>query len=112
MKKIAFLWFASLLLTGCMTTQLAQQEPIYSGNSEKSPRKYAQCLAPKWQALNPTAKVIETETGYQLSADNALVGAVSLAIVNDDKNTGSEIKVYAQSKGIGDPWGSSARSCL
>ncbi|HDS8360248.1 MULTISPECIES: hypothetical protein [Serratia] len=112
MKKVVITALASFLLSGCMTEQLAKQEPIYSGHSNKTPQKYTQCLAPKWQNLNPTTKMIETETGYQLSADNLLVGAVSLARINNSSNGGSQIDVYAQSRGIGDPWGTSAKSCL
>ncbi|WP_237159084.1 hypothetical protein [Serratia marcescens] len=112
MKKIVIIVIASFILSGCMTEQLAKQEPIFSGESNKTPKKYTQCLAPKWQNLNPTTKMIETETGYQLSADNSLVGAVSLAKVNESSNGGSQIRIYAQSRGIGDPWGTAAKSCL
>ncbi|MEX2953612.1 MULTISPECIES: hypothetical protein [Serratia] len=110
-RKILVVVFSSLL-AGCMVSQLAEQEPIFVGASKKSPQKYTQCLAPKWQDLNPTTKVIETESGYQVSADNALVGAVSLARIRPDNEGGSEIKIYAQSRGIGDPWGSAAKSCI
>lgn len=112
MKREIFVVVFSSLLTGCMVSQLAEQEPIFTGNSKKSPQKYTQCLAPKWQDLNPTTKAIETEDGYQVSADNALVGAVSLARIRADSEGGSEVKVYAQSRGIGDPWGSAAKLCL
>lgn len=112
MKKIVIIAIASFILSGCMTDQLAKQEPIFSGESNKIPKKYTQCLATKWQNLNPTTKMIETETGYQLSADNSLVGAVSLAKVNESSNGGSQISIYAQSRGIGDPWGTAAKSCL
>jgi outer membrane murein-binding lipoprotein Lpp len=112
MKKFVITVVASLLLSGCMTEQLAKQKPIFSGHSNKTPQKYTQCLAPKWQNLNPTTKMIETETGYQLSADNSLVGAVSLAKVNESSDGGSQIDIYAQARGIGDPWGLSARECI
>jgi hypothetical protein len=112
MKKIVITALISLLLSGCMTEQLAKQKPIFSGHSKKTPQKYTQCLAPKWQNLNPTTKMIETETGYQLSADNSLIGAVSLAKINESSEGSSQIDIYAQSRGIGDPWGLSARECI
>lgn len=112
MKKMAFMAVAVWMLSGCMTSNLAAQEPIYAGHSKKSPQKYTQCLGPKWQELHPSTKMVETETGYQLLASNDLFGAVALAKIDADGVGGTNIKLYAVSRGINDPWGKAGRSCL
>ncbi len=35
-----------------------------------------------------------------------------MAIIQGDDKGGSNVKVYAASRGIGDPWSKAARSCL
>jgi hypothetical protein len=69
-------------------------------------------LAPKWQDLHPQATSIETESGYRISAADDLFGVLSMALIQKSLNGGSDVKVYAASKGIGDPWGNAARSCI
>lgn len=99
-------------LIGCSASSLEKQAPIYSGVSAKSASQLNKCLAPKWQDLHPQATSIETEYGYKISAADNVFGVLSMAIIHASGETGSEVKVYAASRGIGDPWGSAAKSCL
>jgi hypothetical protein len=109
-KKI--LGLVILGLTGCSASTLEKQGPIFSGSSLKAASQLNKCLTPKWQDLHPQATSIETEDGYKISAADDLFGVLSMAIIHDKGASGSDVKVYAASKGIGDPWGSAAKSCL
>lgn len=111
MKKIiSFVFLFSLL--GCSASSLQKGDPVYSGHSTKNAAQVNKCLSPKWQDLHPQATSIETESGYRISAADDLFGILSMAIIKENENGGSDVKVYAASKGIGDPWGSAARSCI
>lgn len=110
MKITAILVLSSaLILSGCMTNQLTKQDPILSANTKKTPQKYTQCLAPKWQELRPSTQMIETETGYQLVASDDFIGTMALAKIDSDGTGGANIKLYAITKGL---WGSAGSSCL
>ncbi|CDQ13868.1 hypothetical protein NUBL22007_39290 [Klebsiella pneumoniae] len=111
MKKTALL-FSMFMLSGCMASSLESQEPIYSGNSQKSIDKISKCLAPKWVELRPSSSVIPTETGYKIVASDDLLGTVSIAKIEPSKEGGSNVHVYAISKGWNDPWGKAAKSCM
>ncbi|WHP32844.1 hypothetical protein QMG90_08070 [Trabulsiella odontotermitis] len=111
MKQAIFI-FLLFGLFGCSASSLQQDEPIYSGHSSKKASDVNKCLAPKWQELHPQATSIETESGYRISAADDLFGVLSMAVIQDNVKGGSDIKVFAASKGIGDPWGSAARSCI
>ena len=104
MKK-AILFVSLLGLFGCSASSLQEGEPIYTGHSSKSAAQFSKCLSPKWQDLHPQATSIETD------ADD-LFGVLSMAIIQGDDKGGSNVKVYAASRGIGDPWSKAARSCL
>ncbi|EMO1985097.1 TPA: hypothetical protein R4041_005460 [Citrobacter freundii] len=111
MKKTIL--FVSLLgLFGCSASSLQKGEPVFSGHSSKSPHQINKCLAPKWQDLHPQANSIETETGYKISASDDLFGVLSMALIDNDNAGGSYVNVYAANKGIGNPWGNAAKSCL
>lgn len=111
MKK-AILFVSLLGLFGCSASSLQEGDPIYTGHSSKSTAQYNKCLSPKWQDLHPQATSIETETGYRISAADDLFGVLSMAVIQGDDKGGSDVKVYAASRGIGDPWSKAARSCL
>ncbi|GAB50108.1 hypothetical protein [Atlantibacter hermannii] len=109
-KSIIFISLFSLL--GCSASSLQKGAPIYSGHSTKNAAQLNKCLSPKWQNLHPQATSIETESGYRISAADDLFGMLSMALIQENANGGSDVTVYAASKGIGDPWGSAARSCI
>ncbi|EMM5415358.1 hypothetical protein RVW32_000812 [Citrobacter amalonaticus] len=111
MKKLAFTLFI-FLLSGCSTTGLEQDDPIYSGHSTKSPDELNKCIAPKWVALKASSTSIPTDNGYQISSSDDWFGAVSLVKIEKSASGGSTVKVYALSKGWNDPWGNAARSCM
>ena len=111
MKKNILL-ISLLGLFGCSESSLQEGQPIYSGHTSKSAAQLNKCMSPKWQELHPQATSIETETGYRISAADDLFGVLSMAIIQDDSEGGADVKVYAANKGIGDPWGKIARSCI
>lgn len=110
MRKLLLAFAAITLLLGCSTGQLEKQTPIFSSYSMKTPQEYSKCLAPKWQAINSTASSIETEYGYQVVVQG--LGAHTLAKIESNDAGGSNIKVFAVAKGIGNPFGSAAKDCI
>lgn len=111
MKRLSIV-FSLLILSGCSTTGLEEGQPIYTGHSSKTPEEMNKCLAPKWVALKPSSTSVPTETGYQISSSDDWMGAVSHVKIDKAQNGGSDLKVYALSKGWNDPWGKAARSCI
>lgn len=111
MKKLLMV-LAIVGLAGCSTTGLEGGEPIFTGYSSKSPEAMNKCLAPKWVALKASSTSIPTENGYQISSSDDWFGAVSLVKIETATGGGSNIKVYALSKGWNDPWGNAARTCI
>lgn len=99
-------------LSACSTKSLESDPPIYVGHSLKSPDEINKCLAPKWVALKASSTSVPTEKGYQISSSDEWVGAVSLVKIDKAYDGGSDIQVYALSKGLNDPWGNAARSCM
>lgn len=99
-------------LAGCSTTGLESGEPIFAGHSLKSPDEINKCLAPKWVVLKASSTSIPTENGYQISSSDDWFGAVSLVKIEKATGGGSNVKVYALSKGWNDPWGNAARTCI
>ena len=108
----AVLFFSAFLLSGCMVSSLESQKPIYSGHSTKSADEINKCLAPKWIELRPSSSSIPTEFGYKIISSDDLLGTVSVVKIETNKSGGSDVNVYAISKGWNDPWGSAARSCI
>lgn len=111
MKRI-LLVLACLILSSCSTVDLEKNQPIFSGHTVKSPDSFNKCLAPKWVALKSSSTSVPTENGYQISSSDDWMGSVSLVKIEHSKDGGSDITVYALSKGWNDPWGSTARKCI
>lgn len=111
MKKIVYLALI-IGLTGCMASSLENQEPIYSGTSEKSAEQLNRCIAPKWQDLKPSTTSVPTESGYRVLSSEDIFGAVAIARIEPNSNSGSEVKVYAVARGWNDHWATSVRSCM
>lgn len=110
MRKIILAIVATAIFSGCTTGQLENQKPIFSSHSKKSPEKYTKCLAPKWQDINSTASVIETETGFRITTQG--LGALSMATIEPDGAGGSNVNVYAVSRGFNNLWERDAKGCL
>ena len=110
--KTKFSIVLCLALTACSTSSLESKVPVFSGYTQKDIDSVNRCLAPKWVELRSSSSSIPTETGYKIIASDDIFGAISTATVDKSKNGGSDVKVYALSKGWNDPWGNAARSCL
>jgi hypothetical protein len=111
MKKILIAVLAFSLF-GCMTSSLESQKPIFSAHSNKNAEAINRCLAPKWVELKPSSTSIPTETGYKITASDDIFGALAVTNIVSADAGGSDVSVYAVSKGWNDHWGSAARSCM
>lgn len=110
--RLTVIFLVAFGLVGCSANSLQKGEPIFMAHSSKNAGQINKCLAPKWQNLHPQANSIDTETGYKISAADDLFGVLSMALIDNDDQGGSNVKVYAASKGIGNPWGNAAKSCI
>lgn len=55
------------LLAGCVSPgDLERNEPSIQAKTPKSPKSYAMCVFPKWQAARADSSMAETEDGYRL----------------------------------------------
>lgn len=58
---------AVAVLAGCVSpSDLKSNTPTVSASTKKSPKTYALCVFPKWQASRTDASMAETEDGYRL----------------------------------------------
>lgn len=54
-------------LAGCVSpADLENNEPSIAASTPKSPKAYALCVFPKWQAARADSSMAETEQGYRL----------------------------------------------
>lgn len=55
------------VLVGCVSpADLERNEPTVRTTTMKSPKAYALCVFPKWQAARTDSSMVETEHGYRL----------------------------------------------
>jgi hypothetical protein len=107
---VAALFMMSLV--GCTTAGLQEDEPVYSGSSQKAPQALARCLAPKWQEYNASTSSVETETGYKIAASAMYTGTVALAVI-DQRGAGSTVRVFLPMDWAGTSgWKDAAKTCI
>jgi len=84
---------AVALLAGCSTPgDLKKNDPTISAASNKSPKRYALCVFPKWQEERSTSTMSETENGYRLIVATDMMTDEVLEIVGSGK--GSQVALY------------------
>lgn len=111
MKKLLIAVLA-IGLAGCMASSLESQKPIYAGHSKKDVDTLNRCLSPKWVELRPSSSSIPTETGFKITASDDIFGALAIAKIERNPSGGSDLTVFAVSKGWNDHWGAAAKSCI
>jgi len=84
---------AVALLAGCSTPgDLKKNDPTISATSDKSPKKYALCVFPRWQEERSTSTMSETENGYRLIVATDMMTDEVLEVSNAGK--GSKVALY------------------
>lgn len=106
------LGLAIVALAGCSTTGLEGGEPIFTAHSVKNPDEVNRCLAPKMLEWAPGTTSMQTEQGWLISSSADFVGTFMVTKINKSNDGGSDIKIFATSKGSSDPYGSRARLCI
>ncbi|WEX16294.1 hypothetical protein P2T68_02895 [Pseudomonas sp. G11] len=104
-----------LILAGCVgPSELAKNKPSITVSTSKSPKAYALCVFPKWQAARTDSSMVETETGYRLLVASNNMADELLEI--NKSSSGSKVALYqrmAWSMMMGrEAIESSVRSCL
>lgn len=108
--KIAVVAF--IALTGCSVSGLQEKKPLFVGETVKAAGIVARCLGPKWQDINPSTSVTETENGYRVLVSDSSLGALVLATIVG-KNGGSSATVQASSAfGSAKAFVQAAKDCM
>ncbi|WP_058911137.1 hypothetical protein [Entomohabitans teleogrylli] len=102
---------AIIAISGCAFGP-EQQKPVLNGHSTKMPAGVNRCLVAQWQHIAVDIASSRTDSGYRIAATRALVGTVALALVRPRENGGTDVAVYALSKGMNRDWAETAVSCL
>lgn len=65
--RILIASLGAVVLAGCVSpVDLERNEPTIQASTSKSPKQYALCVFPKWQAARTDSSMAETEGGYRL----------------------------------------------
>jgi hypothetical protein len=103
------------LLAGCSSPgDVKKNDPSISASTNKSAKKYALCVFPKWQEQRSTSTMSETENGYRLVVATDMMTDEVLEIYS--AGTGSKVALY-QRMPWSKMWGRAAleaavRECL
>lgn len=106
---------AVALLAGCSSPgDVKKNDPTISASTNKSAKKYALCVFPKWQEQRSTSTMSETENGYRLVVDTDMMTDEVLEV--SSTGAGSKVALY-QRLPWSKMWGraaleSAVRECL
>ncbi|TXU76350.1 hypothetical protein D4N00_20015 [Klebsiella aerogenes] len=111
MKRLSLI-VGLIMLSGCSSTSLTDKPPILSAHSLKAPDEVNRCLAPKLLEWSPSTTTMPTDTGWLISSSADFIGTFMVTKINKSSDGGSDIEVYAHSKGSSDPYGTRVRMCI
>jgi len=81
---------AVALLAGCSSPgDIKKNDPTITASTNKSAKKYALCVFPRWQDQRSTSTMSETESGYRLVVATDMMTDEVLEV----KSTGAGSKV-------------------
>ncbi|WP_025110073.1 hypothetical protein [Pseudomonas sp. H1h] len=84
---------AVALLAGCSSPgDVKKNDPTISTSTNKSAKKYALCVFPKWQEQRSTSTMSETESGYRLVVATDMMTDEVLEV--SSAGTGSKVALY------------------
>ncbi|UVM02033.1 hypothetical protein LOY41_12320 [Pseudomonas atacamensis] len=84
---------AVAVLAGCSSPgDVKKNDPSISASTNKSAKKYALCVFPKWQEQRSTSTMSETENGYRLVVATDMMTDEVLEVSN--AGTGSKVALY------------------
>ncbi|KFC88007.1 hypothetical protein [Hafnia alvei] len=107
-----FVALGMVALVGCSSASLTEKKPIFQAHTTKTPDEVNRCLAPKMLEWTPATTSMQTEQGWLISSSADFVGTFMVTKINKSGDGGSDIVIYAVSKGSSDPFGSRARMCI
>lgn len=84
---------ALALLAGCSSPgDIKKNDPTISVSTNKTAKKYAQCVFPRWQDQRPNSTMSETENGYRLVVATDLMADEVLEVTATD--SGSKVALF------------------
>ncbi|WP_166219710.1 hypothetical protein [Pseudomonas atagonensis] len=84
---------ALALLAGCSSPgDIKKNDPTISASTNKSAKKYALCVFPRWQDQRSTSTMSETENGYRLVVATDMMTDEVLEVIST--GAGSKVSLY------------------
>ncbi|MFK7607925.1 MULTISPECIES: hypothetical protein [unclassified Pseudomonas] len=86
---------AVAMLAGCTTpSDLKFGDPVFATTTKKTPKQYALCVLPRWQDLNASTTMSETESGYRLVMANPGVGQTDELLEITESGKGATVRQF------------------
>lgn len=84
---------ALALLAGCSSPgDIKKNDPTITASTNKSAKKYALCVFPRWQDQRSTSTMSETENGYRLVVSTDMMTDEVLEVAST--GSGSKVSLY------------------
>ncbi|WP_433899418.1 hypothetical protein [Pseudomonas sp. PSE1(2024)] len=84
---------ALALLAGCSSPgDIKKNDPTITASTNKSAKKYALCVFPRWQDQRSTSTMSETENGYRLVVATDMMTDEVLEVTST--GAGSKVSLY------------------
>lgn len=84
---------ALALLAGCSSPgDIKKNDPTINASTNKSAKKYALCVFPRWQDQRSTSTMSETENGYRLVVATDMMTDEVLEVTST--GAGSKVSLY------------------
>jgi uncharacterized protein YceK len=105
--------FGVIGLAGCASTgDISHNKPTFQASTNKLDSTYAACVQSRWQAISPTAHIVETPTTLQVVVANNTASVEELLVIHS-KVQGADVVLYERLAVLAmRAYRDSARACL
>ena len=103
----------AICLAGCASTgDITHNKPTFRASTSKLDSTYAACVHARWQAISPTAHIVETATTLQVVVANSTTSVEELLVIHS-KIQGAEVVLYERLEMLAlRAYRDSAKACL
>jgi len=91
---------------------LQEKKPLFVGKTEKKAVSVARCIGPRWQDINPSTSVTETEKGYRVLVSDSSFGALVLATIVEGSDGASATIQASSAFGAAKDFVRAAKGCM
>ena len=104
--------FVLMASAGCSVSGLQEKKPLFVGKTEKNAVSVARCIGPRWQDINPSTSVTETEKGYRVLVSDSSFGALVLATIVEGSDGASATIQASSAFGAAKDFVRAAKGCM